>query len=137
VTNKQFRVIWYLSAAILLLGIVVGALIGITFIRWLAADLLVLIGGGVLWLLWEARGYPSEREKGAGTHADHFIYVNEDGTARDLTVDEKDYLNTRFHAADGARPYIKSRYRQLTPDRKISGYLLRSRLPPSVPVAAA
>jgi hypothetical protein len=89
VTNKQFRVIWYLSAAVLLLGIVVGALIGITFIRWLAADLLVLIGGGVLWLLWEARGYPSERERDAGTYADHFIYVNEDGTARDLTVDER------------------------------------------------
>ena len=134
-TNKQFRVIWYLSAAILLLGIVVGALIGITFMRWLAADLLVLIGGGVLWLLWEARGYPSEREKDAGTYADHFIYVNEDGTARDLTVDEKDYLTLGFTRRTVRGLILRAATDSLR-HRKISGYFL-GLATPACPVAAA
>ena len=46
-----------------------------------------------------------------------------------LYEDEKEYLNTKFQPGDGARPFIKSRYSQLTPDGNINGYILRKRIP--------
>ncbi len=58
-----------------------------------------------------------------------YVYIEEDGTVRELDEEEREYLSTEFHGADGDRPYIKSRYNQLTPDKKISGYLPRRRLP--------
>lgn len=63
-----------------------------------------------------------------------YIYVEEDGSARELDDDEKDYLNTKFHPADGARPYIKFQYESLTPDGLISGYLRRRQLPKDIPI---
>jgi hypothetical protein len=64
-----------------------------------------------------------------------YIYVQEDGSARELTADETEYLNTEFHPADGGRPYIKSNYAEVTPDGKISGFLRRNMLPRSSVVA--
>jgi hypothetical protein len=58
-----------------------------------------------------------------------FVHVNEDGTVRELDADERVYLDTKFHGADGARPYIKSRYSSRTPDNKIWGYLRRKLVP--------
>jgi hypothetical protein len=96
---------------------------------WLAATPFILLGLGVLWLRWQGRGWPSTQEKDTGTYANHFVYVDEDGTARELTADERDYLNTKFDPFDSGRPYIKYSYKQLTPDGKISGFLLKSSLP--------
>ncbi|HLM61509.1 MAG TPA: hypothetical protein VK308_11955, partial [Pyrinomonadaceae bacterium] len=48
-----------------------------------------------------------------------YIYVEEDGSARELDEDEQIYLKTEFHGGDGNRPYIKLRYESLTPDGKI------------------
>ena len=48
-----------------------------------------------------------------------FVYVENDGTVRELDNDEIEYLETEFEPSDGARPYIKSNYDQLTPDKKI------------------
>jgi hypothetical protein len=93
---------------------------------WFAAAVICLIGVVLLWL---GRGAPSEKQKDMGTFANYFTYVNEDGTARELTPDEKDYLNTRFYPSDSGRPYIKGSYHQTTPDGKISGYLLKNSLP--------
>jgi hypothetical protein len=83
------------------------------------------------WLIFLRR---QRRPKEAGFR---YIYVNRDGSARELTEDEKQYLNTRFDGADGNRPYIKFRYESLTPDGHISGYLLRRQLPTMVEVASA
>lgn len=57
------------------------------------------------------------------------VYVNEDGTFRECTGPEREYLEERFHPADGARPYVKDSYRQRTPDGRISGFLRRAGLP--------
>jgi hypothetical protein len=75
------------------------------------------------------------QEKTNGIYSHQFVYINEDGTARELTADEHEYLNTIYHGADGARPYIKERYQSLTPDKKIWGYLLRRQLPPGMLVS--
>jgi hypothetical protein len=58
-----------------------------------------------------------------------FVYVEDDGTARELTKDEIEYLETDFHGSDGARPNIKFDYWQRTPDGRLRGFLDRSKLP--------
>jgi hypothetical protein len=69
--------------------------------------------------------------------ATSYVYVEDDGAARELEADEVEYLNTEFHGGDGGRPYIKSRYNQLTPDKRIGGYLRREKLPPGIVVKTA
>jgi len=63
-----------------------------------------------------------------------YVYVNSDGSARELTADEQVYLNTEFSGGDGARPYIKFRYESLTPDGRISGFLERRQLPAKIKI---
>ena len=63
-----------------------------------------------------------------------YVYVNKNGTSRELTNDEIDYLSENFHPNDGGRPYIKSSYEQLTPDNKIWGFILRSKIPKNIKV---
>ncbi len=36
-----------------------------------------------------------------------YIYVNADGSARELHAGERDYLETEFTGGDGAAPHIK------------------------------
>lgn len=65
-----------------------------------------------------------------------YVFVEDDGSARDLSADELEYLGTPFDPGDGARPYIKwNGYAQLTPDGRIGGFLRRDRLPHGMPVA--
>lgn len=63
-----------------------------------------------------------------------YVYVNPDGSVRELTDDEKDYLSETFHPLDGARPYIKWCYEQLTPDNKIHGFLRRDAVPSHIAI---
>jgi hypothetical protein len=63
-----------------------------------------------------------------------YVWVDDDGEARELDADERAYLSTTFHPADGARPYVKIRYESRTPDGRLSGYLRRRQLPARVPV---
>lgn len=58
-----------------------------------------------------------------------YVYVEDDGSARELDEKERQYLRTPFNPTDGARPYVKSRYGERTPDGKLHGYLHRSQLP--------
>lgn len=102
---------------------------------WVFASPILLIAGLIPWALWYRRGFPSAREKEAGTYANHFVHVNEDRSVRELTRDERDFLNMKFYPSDGSRPYIKNSYGQTTPDGKVSGFLLRKRLPRSLPIA--
>jgi hypothetical protein len=58
-----------------------------------------------------------------------FVYVNNDGTIREVSLSERIYLQTKYHEADGDRPYIKSNYKQTTPDNRINGYCFRNKIP--------
>jgi hypothetical protein len=69
--------------------------------------------------------------------ASEYVYVEGDGSARELELFEIDYLNTKFNEADGARPYIKNSYVALTPDGRISGFLPRKDLAAGVRVKSA
>jgi hypothetical protein len=63
-----------------------------------------------------------------------YVYVNQDGTARELSPGERAYLAASFAPADGARPYVKSSYDALDGWGSRSGFLRRSDLPPNVSV---
>ena len=84
----------------------------------------------VLWGWWTVLRR-SRRPKESGFR---YVYVNPDGSARDLTPDEQEYLNTLFSGGDGGRPYIKFRYESLTPDGRISGFLERRQLPARIEI---
>ena len=63
-----------------------------------------------------------------------YIYVNADGTARELHANERRYLETEFSGGDGAAPYIKDSYFELNGWGEIKGYLKRSELPARTPI---
>jgi hypothetical protein len=71
------------------------------------------------------------RSKGKGFE---FVYVENDGVVRELDGEEQIYLSEKFDPTDGNRPYIKTRYRQLTPDGKISGFIRRVRVPKRIEI---
>ena len=58
-----------------------------------------------------------------------YVYVELDGSVRELYNDEIEYLKEEFHPNDGNRPYIKYSYKELTPSGKISGFIRRRRAP--------
>lgn len=66
-----------------------------------------------------------------------YVHVEDDGSARELSDDEKAYLSELFHPNDGGRPYIKNRYEDRAPDGRIGGFLLRRSLPAAMTVKAA
>jgi len=63
-----------------------------------------------------------------------YVYVNDDGSVRELSPDEKDYLETPFHPADSGRPYIKSNYKAKDGWGSISGFCSRTVLPKHIKV---
>ena len=67
---------------------------------------------------------------------DALVYVNEDGSVRKLTDGEKWYVETEFSPFDGARPFIKSHYRDRTAWGNPS-YLPRAQVPDGVAIDPA
>jgi len=65
------------------------------------------------------------------------VYINDDGSARELTEADKKYVDTEFSPLDGARPYIKTHYSQRTALGEIRGYLPRTEVPDGVPINPA
>ena len=66
-----------------------------------------------------------------------YIYVNDDGTARELHASERAYLETEFTGGDGAMPYIKDTYEERNGWGELRGYLERAALPAGTPIAEA
>ena len=58
-----------------------------------------------------------------------FVYVEDSGAYRELSIEDKQYLEEKFDPTDGNRPYVKSRYHSKTPDGKMRGFLKRTKLP--------
>lgn len=65
------------------------------------------------------------------------VFVEDDGSARELEADERDALGAEYPPGDGGRPYVKLRYESRTPDGRLGGYLLRRRLPRHLPIRPA
>lgn len=95
----------------------------------LALAVMLLGAGG--W--WAFRMRPRRAAEGGFP----YVFVEEDGGARELDADERAYLQAEFHPADGGRPYIKSHYASRTPGGRLAGYLRRRQLPPRIPIRPA
>lgn len=63
-----------------------------------------------------------------------YVYVNQDGSVREISAGEQAYLERRFDPFDGARPYIKSRYWSWDNWGSRSGYLKRYRVPSRIAI---
>jgi hypothetical protein len=85
----------------------------------------------LVWFFWQTRPRRPKEEEYPHVH------VEDDGSAREVTTDERAYLETKFHPADGARPYVKLRYESLNDWGSITGYLPRRQLPKNILIAQA
>jgi hypothetical protein len=65
------------------------------------------------------------------------VYINDDGSARELSETEKKYVDTEFSPLDGARPHIKTRYEQRNGWGNLSGFLQRKDVPVGMPINPA
>jgi hypothetical protein len=63
-----------------------------------------------------------------------YVYVNDNGTVRELHPSERSHLETPFHPADGARPYIKSSFDTRDGWGSISGFCLRFNIPSNIEI---
>ena len=96
--------------------------------------IIYIIGGivGLIILLWVGMyiyayfKWPPLRPKEDGFK---YVHVDHDGSVRELYPEEVEYLSQKFHPADGGRPYVKNAYEEKTPDGRISGFILRRRVP--------
>ena len=77
-------------------------------------------------LVWK---YGPRRKKEPGFN---YVYVNQDGSVRELSPGEKEYVSADYAAGDGARPYIKSNYRSSDGWGSQSGFMSRRKVPSRV-----
>ena len=69
--------------------------------------------------------------------SERLIYVENDGSARELTDAEMRYVDIPFSPLDGARPYIKSSYHQRNGWGELRGFLDRKNLPGGIAIGPA
>ncbi len=65
-----------------------------------------------------------------------YVYVNQDGSVRELSPNEQEYLKEEFSPGDGARPYIKSSYKSQDGWGSMSGFIPRKKVPSNVTIDA-
>lgn len=63
-----------------------------------------------------------------------FVYVNQDGSARELSPAEQAYLSEEFSGGDSGRPYIKSGYKSCDGWGSISGFIERRHVPARIKI---
>jgi len=90
----------------------------------------VIIGFG----LWRLVEIPIRRWRDSTFD---YVYVDDDGNARELNAVEREYATTALFPNEDADQCIKPRYESLTRDGRLRGYLRRRQLPRQIPVAPA
>ena len=98
-----------------------------TLIAFLVLPVLV-VGGYVVWLA------VAMRPRRAQDDGFEYVYVDDDGCARELTDAEKSRVSAAFGRDDSRRPYIKLRYESRDDQGRRRGFLKRRQLPAGVPV---
>jgi hypothetical protein len=64
-----------------------------------------------------------------------YVYVDDNGNARELSAQEREYVTTALFPNEDADEYIKPHYESLTRDGRLRGYLRRRQLPRQIPIA--
>lgn len=83
-------------------------------------------GGLIVYFRWKGR---SRRPKEPGFE---YVYVNQDGSARELSPDEQRFLSEKFPFGDSGRPYIKINYESVDGWGSLSGFIRRRCVPSHV-----
>jgi len=91
----------------------------------LIATIAVIVIVGLVWKFGPRRG----KEPGF-----KFVYVNQDGSARELSPGEQAYLSEQFPGGDSSRPYIKSSYESHDGWGSQSGFIERRRVPSRITI---
>ena len=81
--------------------------------------------------LWHVVEIPLRRWRES---AFDYVYVDDNGNARELNAAEEEYVTTAIFPNDDADQYIKSGYESVTPDGRLRGYLRRRQLPRQIPI---
>ena len=66
-----------------------------------------------------------------------YVFVEDDGSVRELHLEERKYLETPFSPFDGGRPYIKEDYESRDGWKSIKGFCPRAKIPDGMHIAAA
>jgi hypothetical protein len=66
-----------------------------------------------------------------------YVFVEDDGSVRELHLEERKYLETPFSPFDGGRPYIKDDYESRDGWKSIKGFCPRAKIPDGMHIAAA
>jgi hypothetical protein len=85
----------------------------------------------------QSKGYAVVSADEAAQDPYPYIFVNDDGTARELHTAERAYLEQTFIPFDGGRPYVKSNSKAHDGWGSVKGFLERSKLPSGLFVASA
>lgn len=104
----------------------------ITIFVALLAMLAALIAAFTLWLCYQFCWVGRSRRRAEAGFG--YVFVNDDGTVRDLSSSEQTYLSMVFSPGDGARPYIKSHFEALDGWNSISGFIERRKVPSDIPI---
>ena len=91
----------------------------------LIAAISVIVIVGLVWMFVPRHG----NEPGF-----KFVYVNQDGSARELSPGEQAYLSEQFSGGDSGRPYTKSNYKSSDGWGSQSGFIERRRVPSRITI---
>jgi len=89
--------------------------------------IVLLVFATIVWGIVKLFVIPKRKSFGADEFP--YVYVNTDGTIREVSPEEREYLMEDFHPADGGRPYIKFRYESVDGWGRQSGFMGRHRVP--------
>lgn len=64
-----------------------------------------------------------------------FVYVNQDGSVRELSPAERTYLSQEYSGGDSGRPYIKSSYESRDGWGSLSGFIERGNVPAQIRIS--
>jgi hypothetical protein len=64
-----------------------------------------------------------------------YVYVDEDGSVRELTAAEEEFVSAAVFPSGEVDRFIKTKYESATADGRMAGYLQRRRLPRQIRVA--
>ena len=93
----------------------------------LIASCAIALVAAVAWRIYRRRRPHGEKSE--------FVYMNQDGTVRELAPGEVEYLSEEFFPGDSGRPYIKPDYRSRDGWGSLSGFILRSKVPRHIEIA--
>lgn len=70
-------------------------------------------------------------------HSEKYVYVESDGSVRELNDQEKEYLETKFSPRDKKKPFVKYKYKSPNPDNEMNGFLMRKKVPVNIKIKSS